>query len=312
MLNLSPVEFSDINNETLDDALSRMNVLIIEDQLLNIHLLEAILSTHFMTQVAMSGEEAIECCQNTTPDLILLDIQMGGIDGIETCKHLKSLPHIKDTPVIFITSFFEHEDFCWEVGGVDFIRKPFTNKTVFNRVKAHLTLKMQRDRLLELVFLDSLTEIYNRRYFDIHYEKIDLNAKRDKSDYALIVIDIDLFKQFNDIYGHLEGDSALKIVAQTIKDTLKRPQDFVARYGGEEFAVVLPYTDLKGAILVTENIIKNIAALNIVNSASSFKHLSVSAGIATLKSSEDHVDTFQIADDKLYMSKQSGRNKFSY
>lgn len=165
---------------------------------------------------------------------------------------------------------------------------------------------------MELVFLDSLTEVYNRRYFDTHFKKTDLNAKRNKSDYALIIIDIDLFKQFNDVYGHIEGDRALKAVAKAIQETLKRSHDFVARYGGEEFAVILPSTDLKGARLVTENIIRNIAALNIIHSASPYKYLTVSAGIATLMSSQGEAGTFPVADDKLYMSKQSGRNKFSY
>ncbi|MBH0017891.1 diguanylate cyclase [Pseudoalteromonas sp. NGC95] len=302
---------SNSNNDLINE-LSKAKVLIVEDQLLNIVLIQNILSKHFNIEIAKSGEEAIKRCQTYIPDLILLDIQMSGIDGIETCKLLKELPLLKDIPVIFITSYLEHEEFCWEVGGVDFIRKPFTKNTVFNRVRAHLTIKFQRDTLLELVFLDSLTQVYNRRYFDTHFVKIDLNAKRGGEDYTLILIDIDHFKQFNDIYGHLDGDKALKAVATTVKETLKRPNDFVARYGGEEFIIVLPSTNLKGGVLVADNIVKNVAALKIPHSASSFKSLTISAGVSTLGSSNEQTSILQVADDRLYMSKQSGRNRVSY
>lgn len=300
------------NNENLIIELFESKVLVVEDQPLNVLLLKRILSNHFKVESVESGEAAIKWCENHTPDLILLDIVMDGMGGIETCKYLKSLPEISNVPIIFITSSHENEDTCWDVGGVDFIQKPFTKKTVFNRVKTHLTIKLQRDKLTNLVFLDSLTGVFNRRYFDTHIEKVDLNAKRMNEDYALIFIDIDFFKQFNDIYGHLEGDKALKIVAQTIQKTLKRPRDVVIRFGGEEFVIVLPSTDLEGSILVAEDVIKNISALNIPHSVSNFKHLTVSAGIATLRGLKGETEILKVADDKLYISKQLGRNRLSY
>ena len=302
---------TNLENEIIA-SLAKSKILLVDDQPLNIALLQRILSSHYQTSAAQSGEEALLMCETQIPDLILLDIEMAGINGIETCKRLKSNPLTRDIPIIFITSFEEHEDFCWEVGGVDFISKPINQKTVFNRVKVHLTLKLQRDKLLEMVFFDSLTEVYNRRYFDSHLIKTELSAKREGSDYTLILVDIDYFKQFNDTYGHVAGDDALKRVAQTIMDTLQRPSDFVARYGGEEFAVILPFTDLKGGILVAEHIVKNIETLGIPHSASSFKQLTVSAGIATLRSFEGSDCVLTAADQKLYISKQTGRNKLTF
>lgn len=126
------------------------------------------------------------------------------------------------------------------------------------------------------------------------------------------MLDIDFFKQFNDIYGHLAADEALKKVAKSISNTLKRPCDFVARFGGEEFIVVLPRTNIKGGISVAENILKNINALNIPHDFSALKHLTVSAGVATLENSLGEASVLQLADDKLYKAKQSGRNKLSF
>ncbi|MCQ8878878.1 diguanylate cyclase [Pseudoalteromonas shioyasakiensis] len=293
-------------------SLIKSQVLIVDDQAINISLLQKILSNHYQLTTATSGEQALEICKTQSPDLILLDIEMAGINGIETCKRLKSTPETKDIPIIFITSFEQHEDLCWQVGGVDFISKPINQTTVFNRVKVHLTLKLQRDKLLDMVYLDSLTQVYNRRYFDSHLIKTELSAKREGGDYTIILIDIDFFKQFNDIYGHLKGDEALRDVAQAIMHTLLRPSDFVARYGGEEFAVILPFTDLKGGILVAENIRKNISALNISHSYNTSKQLTVSAGIATLRGIIEQENVLKSADEKLYMSKQTGRNKITY
>ncbi len=292
--------------------LAKSKILIVDDQAINISLLQKILSNHYQLTTATSGEQALEICKTQSPDLILLDIEMAGINGIETCKRLKSTPETKDIPIIFITSFEQHEDLCWQVGGVDFISKPINQTTVFNRVKVHLTLKLQRDKLLDMVYLDSLTQVYNRRYFDSHLIKTELSAKREGGDYTIILIDIDFFKQFNDIYGHLKGDEALRDVAQAIMRTLLRPSDFVARYGGEEFAVILPFTDLKGGILVAENIRKNISALDIPHSYNTSKQLTVSAGIATLRGINEQENVLKSADEKLYISKKTGRNKITY
>lgn len=292
--------------------LAKSKILIVDDQAINISLLQKILSNHYQLTTATSGEQALEICKTQSPDLILLDIEMAGINGIETCKRLKSTPETKDIPIIFITSFEQHEDLCWQVGGVDFISKPINQTTVFNRVKVHLTLKLQRDKLLDMVYLDSLTQVYNRRYFDSHLIKTELSAKREGGDYTIILIDIDFFKQFNDIYGHLKGDEALRDVAQAIMRTLLRPSDFVARYGGEEFAVILPFTDLKGGILVAENIRKNISALDIPHSYNPSKQLTVSAGIATLRGINEQENVLKSADEKLYISKKTGRNKITY
>ena len=177
---------------------------------------------------------------------------------------------------------------CWEAGAVDFIKKPINTETLFRRVRAHITLKLQHDLLNQKVFLDDLTKVFNRRYFDAHFSKMERSALREKVDYALLLIDIDYFKQYNDLYGHVQGDTVLNLVAQTITNSLQRPTDFVARYGGEEFVVVLPHTSTEGAICVADKIKKNIIDLKILHEYSEYGFVTISIGGSTLQPYESN------------------------
>ena len=301
-----PLNYADSD---LKLSLKTSKVLIVDDQLLSIIVLKKILSKHFIVNTANSGEEAVEICKSNTPDIVLLDISMDGICGIETCLKLKTTTQTQDIPVIFVTSFENQEEDCWEAGAVDFIQKPINPETLYRRVRAHLTIKLQHDLLSQKVFLDDLTKVFNRRYFDTHINKIQLSALRENAEYALLLMDIDYFKQYNDIYGHVEGDVVLHLVAQTIANSLQRPSDFVARYGGEEFVVVLPHTNEEGARCVAEKIKNNIYGLGVLHKYSEFEFVTISIGGATLlQSDEGNMDILQRADKKMYAAKAQGRN----
>ncbi|MBH0021060.1 diguanylate cyclase [Pseudoalteromonas sp. SWXJ133] len=304
-----PINYSD---HQLKLSLKNSKVLVVDDQLLSLIVLKKILSEHFNVITAGSGEEAIEICNVDVPDIVLLDINMGGMSGIETCLKLKNNTETQDTPVIFVTSFENEEEECWEAGAVDFIKKPIKTETLFRRVRAHITLKLQHDLLNQKVFLDDLTQVFNRRYFDAHFNKMERSALREKVDYALLLIDIDYFKQYNDIYGHVQGDKVLNLVAQTITNSLQRPADFVARYGGEEFVVVLPHTSTEGAICVADKIKKNIIDLKILHEYSEYGFVTISIGGSTLQPYESNKNTLQIADEKMYESKMQGRNQVCF
>ncbi|ATC93332.1 diguanylate cyclase [Pseudoalteromonas tunicata] len=298
-------------NDNADIDLSRSKVLVVDDQPIHIQQIYDILSGQYTVLAATSGEEALEVCELNTPDLILLDVEMPNMSGIETCKLLKSNMITSEIPVIFVTTFTKQEDEneCWQCGGIDLIAKPINPMTVKNRVKAHLTIKLQRDMLLQLVYVDGLTSIYNRRYFDNHLIKIENNAIREHIDNALILIDIDHFKRFNDCYGHVQGDHILKEVAKTIKNTLKRPIDFVARYGGEEFVVLLPNTDLHGALKVAAQINQAIYDLSIEHCGSEHKFITISLGVSTSTvSKQQQRSLVEDADYHLYQAKKQGRN----
>lgn len=300
-------------DENIEFDLQGSVILVVDDQPINIQTIYNLLSDDYTILAATSGDEALEICfSESPPDLILLDVIMEGKSGIEVCKLLKQRNTTAEIPVIFVTSFQKQteENECWNCGGVDFIPKPINPITLKNRVRAHLTIKRQKDALLELVYIDGLTGVFNRRYFDIHIKKINKNSERSDTDNALLMIDIDCFKHYNDTYGHVLGDEVLKTVAITIKDSLKRSCDFVARYGGEEFAVVLPDTDLNGATKVAQVLNNTVKGLKIIHEGTEHHVVTISIGVSTmLNAKESERDLVDDADHFLYEAKETGRNK---
>ena len=176
-----------------------------------------------------------------------------------------------------------------------------------------MALEKANQELRRLAFLDGLTEIANRRYFDSYLlEQWQLLAQV-KQPLALILADVDLFKRYNDIYGHQSGDACLKQVAQTFDKVLKRPTDLVARFGGEEFAIILPYTDVKGAEQIAETILATIRALALPHQGSTVSEwVTVSLGLSgTLPDVDVSSDTLiATADQALYQAKQTGRDRY--
>ena len=171
-------------------------------------------------------------------------------------------------------------------------------------------LKVANTELEKIAITDKLTNLYNRRYFDRFFKREWQRARRNKQSIALIMLDIDKFKNYNDTYGHLAGDQCLESIAEQIKRTLKRPGDFVARYGGEEFAVVLPNTPLEGATSLAEEIREEIESLSIQFEKIETK-ATVSLGVAALipDSRMAPEDLIAAADAALYQAKESGRNR---
>lgn len=288
-------------------------ILVVDDQPINIQIVFQVLGNEYNILMATSGKQAIKVCHDSRPDLILLDVVMPEQDGLETCRQLKADKQLADIPVIFVTGL-QHEtdeDACWDAGGVDFIQKPFNTNTLRNRVKAHLALKRQADLLRSLAYLDGLTGIYNRRYFD-NVLSIQLAQHRRKlSPLAVLMIDIDYFKKYNDTFGHLAGDDALRKVASALKHN-GRQADTVARYGGEEFVVLLADTDINGAVTVAKKMLHHVLELDIAHPQTPSTKLSISVGIAVADEAKGYdSNIIELADQQLYLSKQRGRNTYS-
>ena len=186
-------------------------ILIADDEMVNIKVLVATLSD-YETVIAKTGEQAVIKAQTSQPpDLILLDINMPGMDGYEVCRILKSNPSSRSIPIIFITvqASVEDETKGLEMGAVDYICKPFSPAIVRARVANHIELKQQRDILEKLNITDPLTKIANRRRLDDYLLTSFVQAKRTQSDLSLLMIDIDNFKPLNDLAGHDYGDQCL-------------------------------------------------------------------------------------------------------
>ena len=290
-------------------------ILIVDDERYNIKVLTELLREEYKIMAAKTGEQALKAVQGPNPpDLILLDIMMPGIDGYEVCKRLKADEISMHIPVIFVSALSASDDESrgFELGAVDYITKPFKPIVVKARVKTHIKLKQKSDLLERMASIDGLTNIPNRRKFDDTLEKELRRAARNGSSLALIMMDIDFFKKYNDYYGHAEGDDCLQRVATAIDSCMKRASDFAARYGGEEFAVILPETNMNEAVYVAEKIRIKVAELNISHATSDVAgHVSISLGVSIVSGSQDNspVDLIKAADNFLYKAKESGRNR---
>jgi diguanylate cyclase (GGDEF)-like protein len=295
----------------------RQTILVVDDEAINIKIIEDALKDQYRVLFAMNGEEALNIArEDAQPDLILLDVVMPNMGGYEVCKKLKSNPLTQYIPVIFITSLENEIDETrgFEVGAVDFIRKPLRKAIVMARIKLHLELKNQMDFHARRSLIDGLTEIANRRRLMEHLSLELRRAIRNQKYLSVIMIDIDFFKLFNDNYGHISGDECLKIVAENVHSRMKRPNDLVGRYGGEEFVCILPDTDFDGAEGMCQLLLDSIRQLEVPHNYSKVSDiLTISIGcVSTIPLNNTCMeDLLKAADDALYESKHSGRNCYT-
>lgn len=309
-----------------------MKALIIEDTLTSATLVCHQLGKMGLETVhARDGESGIELFKSERPDLILLDIIMPGLDGFEVARRIRQLERDGEwTPIIFLTARTGDEDLerGIEVGGDDYLIKPVSEIVLKAKVRAMQRIAQMRYSLLvltrkldeanrELMRLssaDGLTGIANRRRFDETLLKEWRRCAREARPLALLLIDVDFFKPFNDNYGHQAGDECLKAVARALSQTLHRPSDLAARYGGEEFAVILPGTDEAGALAVAEALRAAVQQMGITHRYSEVAPvvtISVGLACATPKPGDEtgFIGLLKDADAALYRAKSEGRNR---
>lgn len=275
---------------------------------------------------ASDGMEALKVYQETRPDMILLDAVMPVLDGFECCSRLQKLPNGDHVPVLIITALEDREsvDRAYEVGASDYVTKPIHWAVLRQRVRrlldqanlhqqlesANKQLAIVVGELQRLVSIDGLTQVANRRCLDEYLEHECRRSQREQSPISMVLCDIDFFKNYNDNYGHQEGDRCLQEVAHAISGSTNRPADLVARYGGEEFAIILPNTDAEGGLNVAIRANAIVQALQLPHSHSSVSpHVTISCGVATLF--DDNflaTDLLKGADRALYTAKADGRN----
>lgn len=292
----------------------RPKLLVVDDQRINILVLNELFREGCEVFMATSGEQALQVCRAQLPDLVLLDVQMDGIDGYEVCRRLKADADTSNIPVIFITAQGGEADEVrgLQLGAVDFIAKPINPVIVRARVQTHLTLKLQSDILRSMALLDGLTGVANRRKFDEQLLRDWRHSQREQTSLSLILIDVDHFKRYNDRYGHQAGDTALQAVARVLSNTLRRPHDLLARYGGEGFVGVLPNTGLSEAVELAERMQAEVRALNLEHLDSpEAQVVTISLGVATVVASGALTPQalVEAADRQLYAAKQAGRAK---
>ena len=292
-------------------------ILVVDDMTTTLLLLHDLLKDTYEVKIAKSGTKALEILESPNDiDLILLDIEMPDINGYDVCKRIKNNETIKNIPIIFITgrTSQEDEEYGLNLGAIDYITKPFNKAIVKLRIKNYLDLKIKNDMLEKLSMYDGLTNIRNRRFFDETFEKTFNEIKRDKKSLAVLMIDIDFFKLYNDNYGHGQGDETLRKVAKALEKTIKRASDFVARYGGEEFVILLKDINKDGVEAVANNLLNAVRELKITHEFSKIEnYVTISIGASFYNSSSDitKLELLLKADETLYSVKNSGRNNFA-
>jgi diguanylate cyclase (GGDEF)-like protein len=297
----------------LDQLTQESLILIIDDNVEMIRLLSSILTGQAEIMFATNGKAGLRLACEHRPTLILLDVQMPGMDGYEVCQKLKNNVDTRDCAIIFVTAQTsrESEVAALNAGAVDFITKPLNPAVVCARVQTHLNLRLHSIALLKLANKDGLTGLFNRRYFN---EQLDLEYarhKRQKLPLGIALIDIDHFKQYNDHFGHVEGDSCLIKIAKSIESSTRRPSECVARFGGEEFVVILPYTSTLEITKYGEILCQHVRSLNLPSSpCGKFDRVTVSVGVFSTVP-DAHISELNFvlnADKALYQAKSDGRN----
>lgn len=304
-------------------------ILIIDDSATILAVLAgAVRAMKFEPLLAESGEQGLELFTTQQPSLVLLDVNMPGIDGYETARRIRATRPEEWIPIIFLSASEDDQDLerAIECGGDDYLVKPVSVVVLGAKIRALQRLDQMRRKVLEisnelsaanlrletLSQQDGLTGIANRRAFDFLMDRHFLTALRRRDPLSVVLCDVDHFKAYNDHYGHVAGDECLRQVAAALARSCKRAIDVAARYGGEEFALLLPDTPAAGALHVAQAARKEVAALALPHAHSTTSGLvTFSAGIATFSAETDKAssDLTRRADEALYRAKHLGRDR---
>lgn len=262
----------------------------------------------------------------SNPDLLLLDLEMPTFNGIDLCRVVRQDSRYGDMPILVITAHTDLDSIqgVFEAGADDLIHKPIAGPELITRVTSRIErsrLRQQLDRLRRQqaqdwqhqAKVDPLTQIANRRAFGEYLSREWQRLSQKQEPLSLILCDVDCFKAYNDRYGHPAGDTCLKRIAFAIQESINPSADLVARYGGEEFGVILPNTDLNGALRVAERIQQAINRLQIAHPNSAVSpFVSISLGITgTVPTAPHNIENLiATADQALYAAKERGRNTY--
>lgn len=281
-------------------------VLIIDDSAAIHSLLRARLKDEPMVLHSASGpEQGLEMAVSIAPDLVLLDVEMPGMDGFAVFHRLQKIPEMQNTPVIFLTGAASTEQKIrgLELGAVDYITKPFDPAELRARVRGALRMKFMIDLLSQKAQIDALTGLWNRRFFDQRLEAEISLSRRSHRPLSVLVVDLDHFKAVNDRYGHPAGDEVLRTVGLVLGQSV-RVEDVVCRYGGEEFAIIAPNID-SGAEILAERLRQIVAAMRITLGG---REARITASIGVAVAAEPDSSIVSTADEALYRAKKAGRN----
>ena len=304
----------------IDDNLKDADILIVDDNVTNCEVLQRRLSQHgLQCRVVYDGENAIKEVEKKTPDLILLDVILPDINGLELLKEFRSKHTDDELPIIMVSAFNDVDSTakCIKLGATDYLPKPLNGTILMAKAVASLEAKYFREanrKLLEELHVRAttcpLTGIANRKVIFDHGEKSFLEKKKENGkDFSLLSIDIDFFKKVNDTYGHPGGDEVLIAFSKLLEE--KGKPDIVGRVGGEEFMAIIMHSESQSVeefcSLLREEVNKlEIPFQDVVI------NINISGGVASSVSAESWEDMVNLADERLYKSKENGRDQITY
>ncbi|UCE85426.1 MAG: diguanylate cyclase [Deltaproteobacteria bacterium] len=280
-------------------------------------------SIHPLTDAALEGvasrvlhatrpEDGIRIAMESPPSAILLDINLPTMSGLQVCRHLKEFAGTRDVPVVFLTVSKGTRQVAraLDCGGADYITKPFEIIELQARVRAALRTKRLIDMLKEQARIDALTGLGNRAAMENALAAASAAYERNKQPLALLLLDLDRFKDVNDEYGHGVGDEVLRRVGAVIRAGC-RPYDVACRYGGDEFAIILHQAEEKHVERAAKRLLASIQQL-VVPAGDAMLRLTCSGGLVYASGGPRDVDTdtlIRAADAALYRAKEAGRDR---
>jgi two-component system cell cycle response regulator len=288
----------------------RGKVLIVDDAPDTLEIIQKLLYYEgYEVTLASSGEEGVEKVIKEKPEVVLMDINLPGIDGTEALRRIRMMNPLQC--VIMLTAFatVDNAIHALKEGAFDFIKKPFENEHLIHIVnqslEKHKNLQ-EKEKLEEevrrLSITDDLTGLYNHRHFFKTLESELARLKRQKTSLSLLMFDLDNFKRYNDLYGHLEGDRVLKTIGEIVRHSIRNNVDTGYRYGGDEFAVLLIGASMDQALAIAERIRFSIEQAE-------FKDITVSIGLSEYRDPFDLEGFVKSADDAMYVAKHLGGNQ---
>jgi len=278
-----------------------------DDELVRKTLSVLVSSLGYQCLVASDGIEATEVLQSKHCDLVLSDIKMPNMDGLELLKHI--IRHHSGTDVIIATGYNETASYADVIraGALDFIKKPIDQAELEAKLARALRERHMIRKLETLSMCDGLTSLLNRRAYDLRFPREVERGHRQNYSLYLAIVDVDNFKDYNDTFGHNEGDKVLIALSDTIKECTRNSVDLCFRLGGDEFAVLLPQTTATQATEIVQRILLKFVESN-------FNGTTLSIGIVSCKrdkdisAEEDLAQMQKRADQAMYDAKHSGKN----
>ena len=297
-----------------------MQILVVDSNTLSRqHTVNRVRNAGHQTLEAESAEHALSALANTAVDMVLIDSNLPGISAFDLTRTVRA-QFLNWFPILFLSDR-AHDDYLAEgihAGADDYLLKPLSEPLLDAKLSAMERISlMKREldtanrQLKQLSTIDPLTNLQNRRGLDSCLEREWCRNQREQSELSVLMIDIDQFKHYNDNYGHQQGDSCIRQIANLLSQTLNGSDDLLARYGGEEFMAVLPYTTQEGAQAIAEQMIETVRQAQLSHQYSEVApYITISIGVSSTRlANEDSDQLIRHADQALYLAKDYGRNR---